>query len=471
MPIRLCQKCGLKVLIDESQAGTNPFYCQRCTTAMKGQEGAAAPAAPKPVPAPAAASSRRRSGRPERPRRREGRDRGGCSARTAKRRSTAAFPRSRPAAPAPSARRSSSCSPTATSSRRRGFDLGQWQNEGGGGKAPEPAAASAPEVKETNTRLLVKKYAADAPAGRPAAKSEEPVSAAADTDAADEAGALPGWLDDSAQGGAPVKPVPETDVAIDVVEPPKPEPEPEPLPVRAPEPTPGPLRARSPIVAKQPTISPGRPPTAVITPPESSSPSPEVDLLPEEPAPKPRVLGRVPSGERKSPMAAPVAVAEPGETGGGKVFLALILALLPLAAGGGLLSSRDSLAKNDLVKKVGKRFVEGFAKLDQKLFPPPPPPKPVIEEKKPEPEPPPKEEPPKPDPDQQKKDQVKISHLYTENLMKIRKLKELKKTETADQSAGIKKIEDDINGTENQIKRLRADYQRMYGKDYDPAKD
>ena len=29
MPIRLCQKCGLKVLIDESQAGTNPFYQPR----------------------------------------------------------------------------------------------------------------------------------------------------------------------------------------------------------------------------------------------------------------------------------------------------------------------------------------------------------------------------------------------------------------------------------------------------------
>src|SRR5262245_27933390 len=56
MPIRLCQKCGLKVLIDESQAGTNPFYCQRCTTAMKGQEGAApspaAPAAKNPTPSP-----------------------------------------------------------------------------------------------------------------------------------------------------------------------------------------------------------------------------------------------------------------------------------------------------------------------------------------------------------------------------------------------------------------------------------
>src|SRR6516225_8864162 len=50
MPIRLCQKCGLKVLIDESQAGTNPFYCQRCTTAMKGQENAPAPKNPTPSP-------------------------------------------------------------------------------------------------------------------------------------------------------------------------------------------------------------------------------------------------------------------------------------------------------------------------------------------------------------------------------------------------------------------------------------
>src|SRR5262245_7590924 len=53
MPIRLCQKCGLKVLIDESQAGTNPFFCQRCTTAMKGQENApVAPAPRNPTPSP-----------------------------------------------------------------------------------------------------------------------------------------------------------------------------------------------------------------------------------------------------------------------------------------------------------------------------------------------------------------------------------------------------------------------------------
>lgn len=36
MPIRHCQKCGLKVLIDESQLGANPFYCQRCAATLEG---------------------------------------------------------------------------------------------------------------------------------------------------------------------------------------------------------------------------------------------------------------------------------------------------------------------------------------------------------------------------------------------------------------------------------------------------
>src|SRR5205085_601066 len=120
---------------------------------------------------------------------------------------------------------------------------------------------------------------------------------------------------------------------------------------------------------------------------------------------------------------APAAVgADPGETGGGKVFLALILALLPIGVCAGLLNQRPMLAKNELVKKIGARFMAGFAKLDQKLFPPPPPPKPVLEEKKPEPEPP-KEEPPKPDPDQQKKDEAAMSTLYTQIVREQRDLK------------------------------------------------
>src|SRR5688572_23852348 len=56
MPIRHCQKCGLKVLIDESQTTANPFYCQRCTSSMK-TDTASLPkeeAAAAPAPAPAA---------------------------------------------------------------------------------------------------------------------------------------------------------------------------------------------------------------------------------------------------------------------------------------------------------------------------------------------------------------------------------------------------------------------------------
>ncbi len=50
MPIRHCQKCGLKVLIDETQTTANPFYCQRCAATAKAQ--AAAPEAKRADPMP-----------------------------------------------------------------------------------------------------------------------------------------------------------------------------------------------------------------------------------------------------------------------------------------------------------------------------------------------------------------------------------------------------------------------------------
>jgi hypothetical protein len=58
MPIRHCQKCGLKVLIDESQLAANPFFCQRCAAMSKAaaSKDAGAPApmmAREPAPAPA----------------------------------------------------------------------------------------------------------------------------------------------------------------------------------------------------------------------------------------------------------------------------------------------------------------------------------------------------------------------------------------------------------------------------------
>ena len=53
MPIRHCQKCGLRVLIDESQSTRNPFFCQRCAASEK-EEGSKATATAE---APAAKST------------------------------------------------------------------------------------------------------------------------------------------------------------------------------------------------------------------------------------------------------------------------------------------------------------------------------------------------------------------------------------------------------------------------------
>ena len=150
MPIRLCQKCGLKVLIDESQAGTNPFYCQRCTTAMKGQENAPAPKNPTPSPVvsraePAAAA-------------------GGGAAKAATVRvlcpyCKASFNGRVPQKPArgscPVCQKELILLPNGDIKPAAGFDLGSYSEAGAGkgGDAPAPALLDTP--KETGTRLLV----------------------------------------------------------------------------------------------------------------------------------------------------------------------------------------------------------------------------------------------------------------------------------------------------------------------------
>src|SRR6185503_6635898 len=139
MPIRLCQKCGLKVLIDESQAGTNPFYCQRCTTAMKGQEGAAPSAAPaKSVPAPSMAG-RSDPAAPSVP--------GAAKAATVrvlcpycKASFTGRVPQKPARGSCPVCQKELILLPNGDIKPAAGFDLGQYQTEG---------AAAAPEVKES----------------------------------------------------------------------------------------------------------------------------------------------------------------------------------------------------------------------------------------------------------------------------------------------------------------------------------
>jgi len=473
MPIRLCQKCGLKVLIDESQAGTNPFYCQRCTTAMKGQENAPAPGpsgpARNPTPSPVAMANRSDPAAPSV---------GAAKAATVRvlcPYCKASFNGRVPQKPArgscPVCQKELILLPNGDIKPAAGFDLGSWQNEPAAAKSPEPAASAEP--KESGTRLLVKKYAAESPAAAaPAAKRAEPVSAPADTDVSDENNPLPGWLDDTGAGGRgggesePVQPQPETDVNLDVVEPPKAE---EKIEEEPPPPPPPPARAKAPIAAKQPSMLSGRPPSAVAPAP-SLPPEPEVDLLPPDPPPR-KQTARLSKAPLLSKPPEPVGAASAGgETGGGKVFLALFLAVLPLAAGAGLLTNQDKL-KSDVVLKLGKRFTTGFGKLHEKLFPtppPPPPPKPV--EKAPEPEPP-KEEPPKPDPEQQKKDEAAMSSLYTGILREKRDLKQSLVAATPEQKAKLDQVQKDIEAKEARLKSMQDIYRRMYGKDYDPAKE
>jgi hypothetical protein len=477
MPIRLCQKCGLKVLIDESQAGINPFFCQRCTTAMKGQENVPAPGPITPVrnPTPSPVASMANRSDPAAP------SIGAAKPATVRvlcPYCKASFNGRVPQKPArgscPVCQKELILLPDGDIKPAAGFDLGQWQNEPAAARSPEPMPESEPmpeAPKESGTRMLVKKYAADPgggkvnapppPAARPAAKRAEPVRASADTDPSDEAAALPGWLDDSAGSGGPVKPQPETDMNLDVVQPKKGDFEDRTLKVEDPPPAP---RARSPVVAKMPTVASGRPP-AVVAPPE-----PEVDLLPPDPPPPTarRQLGRAPSGERKA-APAPVAVAgDPEETGSGKVFLALFLMLLPLAACAGLLASRDKL-KNDLVKKVGAINSKGLAWLDTQLFPAKAEPKPKIEEKPREPEPPPKEEPPKADPDQQKKDGDAMSTLYTQILREQRDLKQSSVAATPEQQKQLDQVRKDIEAKKERLKQQQETYRKLYGREYDPA--
>jgi hypothetical protein len=365
-----------------------------------------------------------------------------------------------------------------------GFDLASYANEPAAAKdGGDDLEAAMPEPpKESGTRLLVKKYAAEPakaePPARPAAKRPDPldtpspVAASAEGDSADDSNPLPGWLDDAKGGSGDdmVKPQPDTDMAIDVVQPPAAEAEDRTIKVEdAPPPPPAP-RARSPIAAKMPSVASGRPPASVAAPLPPSEPEPEVDLLPSDPPKKP--AGRFgSSGTRRSPLgAAPAAsVVEAGETSGGRVFVALILALLPIAACAGLLSSRDKL-KHDLIAKAGARFVKGFGILHQRMFPPPPAPKPVIEEKKPEPEPP-KEEPPKPDPEQQKKEEAAMSTLYTQILREQRDLKQNLVAASPEQKQQLEQVQRDIESKKAKLKEKQDLYQKMYGKPYDPAKE
>src|SRR5437773_2280718 len=170
MPIRLCQKCGLKVLIDESQAGANPFYCQRCTTAMKSSESEVAVSGHTPsrreVPSPVSMPSP--TPQPAAPSR--------ATVKVLCPYCKASFNGRVPQKPArgacPVCQKELILLPTGDIRPSSGFDISKWQDEQKPEPAPaEPVAMSAP-ARESGTRLLVKKYPAEPPALPPAAQQE-----------------------------------------------------------------------------------------------------------------------------------------------------------------------------------------------------------------------------------------------------------------------------------------------------------
>src|ERR1043166_5878557 len=209
MPIRLCQKCGLKVLIDESQAGANPFYCQRCTTAMKssGEPSEAVASGHTPsrreVPSAVAAPTPQPSG-PSR-----------ATVKVLCPYCKASFNGRIPQKPArgacPVCQKELILLPTGDIRPAQGFDISKWQEERKG--EPAEAVSAPPSAPETGTRLLVKKFAAEAKAASPppAARRETRTRVLAPQDAAPpppseppaEEGTLPEWLDDKVKTSEP----------------------------------------------------------------------------------------------------------------------------------------------------------------------------------------------------------------------------------------------------------------------------
>lgn len=439
MPIRHCQKCSLKVLIDDAQASVSPFYCQRCTAALKGDgdvaASAPAPAAARrassprltPVPASAAVAVE-----PD-PTSKPGTVKVFCPY------CKASFNGRIPAKPArgscPLCQKDLILLPTGDIRPAADFDLGAWQAEQG-----IPAAKS----KESGTVALVKKFAAEPPKRKPEPPPPPPPppAPAEETHTSDDGVELPSWLDDESKRvaqnpSAPVVAAAETDVADAVrIEDLDPLPPPPPPPKRSPPPLP--VKAAA----------------------------PEEDLL-SEPEQKPAVAIRKGTARREKTdrrAGGPVPVA--AATGTGKFLLALLLTFLPVGACPVLLASKEKLDEKFL-KPMGARFTRGFRALDAKLFPaeeaPAPAPKAAP---KPEPEP---EAPAKPTAEDQRRLEEEINQHWIEYKREERTFKQKSVGATPAEKAEFQKVEADLKDKKTRIDVLRENYRKLFGKDYDPT--
>ncbi len=305
MPIRHCQKCGLKVLIDEHQAAANPFHCQRCTIAIRAEERDVMGETPIPsradTPSPGSRKAEAAEALPPLP----------STVKVHCPYCNASFNGRVPHKPArgacPVCQKDLILLPTGEIRPAAGFDLNRWQQEAN-----------------------VMKYAAE-PAQ---AHSHSGPRAGASAPAADSG--LPSWLDDEPS------PVPLGDGGtVDL--------QPADITVKAPPPPePVPRRATTQVRVPPPALGP-KPLNAttrrVAAPPASSTKS----------------MPRTPSTIRNVTKTLPAPSRSPRK----KRALAYALLAGPLVVGAILLAWNDHIP--DLLAKLGGRFAGGLHRMHKQL--------------------------------------------------------------------------------------------------------
>lgn len=436
MPIRHCQKCGLKVLIDESQTNQNPFYCQRCTASLKSESRSV----PGDTPAGVGGTKKGDSGaKPAMVK---------VNCPYCKASFNGRIPQKPARGACPVCQKELILLPNGEIRSSAGFDLAKWQQEG---DVKKYAAAPAAEAKP-GTRSFRKEEAA--PATQPPSDDiritevidePAPASAVAEGSGGTDPGKekLPSWLDDDTT--APpnkAEPAEEERVAVSTEEPPVPALPEEPAPVPSAD-----AQAEEPM------------PAAVEDPPP---PPPE-----PEPAPEPRAAvaaKRLGGTKRLESQRAAMAVAS--ATGLGMVLLAFILFALPVGAAPFLWKAREKLKKP--LEMVGKKYTAGFKKLHEKLNPPPP-----KKEEAPAPPPPPEEkkEEPKVGPEEQKQFKDEMNKLAREVQDMDKKLRQDLLVATEAQKAELKPVQDKVAEKRERIATLREQYKKLFNEDYDPFKE
>ena len=471
MPIRHCQKCGLKVLIDDSQSAINPFYCQRCTTAMKnsGEEAPVAAAASAPAPA-----ARQSASAVEKP----------ATVKVLCPYCKASFNGRVPQKPArgacPVCQKELILLPTGGIRAAAGFDATQWQAE---------QAAAASSTKESGTKTLVKKYAAEPAAAKsdpgtrvltPPEPVPEPAAAApAETETADTdsgPGGLPSWLDDN-QAPPAAEPAEKTepDLApasaggggeegfagqaelpswLDDSQAPKPA-EPEPVAADA--------GAYDPTIRVQPDEASQR------TPPPKAAASRKAATPPPPPPPAPTgkparsaVVRKGAAARRTGRHAQPQAAAK--ATGLGTVLLAYLLLVTPIVACPFLLKQKDTFAHAAL-DKLGARFQRGFNRIYDKWFKPAPPtpaPKPVAPK-------PVEKKTILPTAEEKERDKDTIIKAWTELRLAERTVKQTSVGATPAQKADIEKAKAKVDALRKKYEDAREYYRKIHKEEYDPA--